>query len=313
MLSRTAENLYWLARYVERAENTARIIDAASRLNSLPRDYHGVGNDWESAIAACGAEKAFYGARDTADMRSVINFLAFDGDNPSSIRSCFRTARANARAVRTALTSETWETLNDAWHRFKRHDGRDMNQQELARFLNEVKEASLRFHGTAYGTMLRNDNYHFTRLGVFIERADATARILDVKYHVLLPRGTSVGGGIDYFQWASILRAVSALRSYHWVYKDKLKPWLVAELLVLRPELPRSLAACYRELTSVLDQLARQYGRQGQTQRMARAGYSRLANLTIDEVFQGGLHEFLEDFVEQNNKLGDALAQQYLV
>lgn len=313
MLSRTAENLYWLARYVERAENTARIIDAASRLTYLPATYKGRLNDWEAAIAACGADDAFFNTHCEASKDNVVRFLAFDSNNPSSIRSCFKTARSNARAVRTALTSEAWETLNDAYHRFKRFDGRDMNEQELSRFLREVKEASLRFHGTAQGTMLRNDGYIFMRLGLFLERADATARILDVKYHLLLPKGASVGGGIDYFQWASILRSVSALRSYHWVYKDKLKPWLVADLLVLRPELPRSIAACYQEINSLLDRLANRYGRQGPAQRLARDTNAHLTNVTIDEIFQDDLHAFLEEVVGKTNRLSQAITQQYLV
>lgn len=313
MLSRTAENLYWLARYVERAENTARIIDAASRLTFLPSTHAGRRNDWEAAIRACGAEEAFFNTHAEATKESVIRFLAFDSNNPSSIRTCFKTARSNARAVRTALTSEAWETLNDAYHRFKRFDGRDMNEQELSRFLREVKDASLRFHGTAQGTMLRNDGYIFMRLGLFLERADATARILDVKYHLLLPHSASVGGGIDYFQWASILRSVSALRSYHWVYKDKLKPWLVADLLVLRPELPRSIAACYQEINMLLDQLATQYGRQGPAQRLARDTNAHLSNSSIDEIFQDDLHAFLENMVGRNNALGLEIGKQYLI
>ncbi len=161
--------------------------------------------------------------------------------------------------------------------------------------------------------MLRNDAYWFSRLGVYMERADNTARILDVKYHLLLPEHERVGGPLDYHQWASILRSVSALTAYHWVYRESVKPWLVADLLMLKDEMPRSLASCYENLVQNLDRIANAYGRQGNAQRQARAVRGRLQNARIKEVFQNGLHEFIDDFVEDNNRLGTAIAQQYLM
>jgi uncharacterized alpha-E superfamily protein len=161
--------------------------------------------------------------------------------------------------------------------------------------------------------MLRNDAYWFSRLGVYIERADNTARILDVKYHLLLPAHERVGGPLDYFQWAAILRSVSALTAYHWVYRENVKPWLVADLLMLRDEMPRSLASCYENLVQNLDRIATAYGRQGNPQRQARAVRARLQNSKIDEIFQTGLHEVIDDFVEDNNRLGTAISQQYLL
>jgi uncharacterized alpha-E superfamily protein len=161
--------------------------------------------------------------------------------------------------------------------------------------------------------MLRNDAYWFSRLGLFIERADNTARILDVKYHLLLPAIEQVGGPLDYFQWTSILRSVSALTAYHWVYRESVKPWLVADLLMLKDEMPRSLASCYENLVQNLDRIARAYGRQGNAQRQARVVRARLQNSRIEEIFQTGLHEFIDAFVEDNNQLGTAIAQQYLM
>ena len=161
--------------------------------------------------------------------------------------------------------------------------------------------------------MLRNDAYWFSRLGVYIERADNTARILDVKYHLLLPAHERVGGPLDYHQWASILRSVSALTAYHWVYRQNVKPWLVADLLMLKDEMPRSLASCYENLVQNLDRIAHAYGRQGNAQRQARAVRARLQNSRIEEIFQTGLHEFIDNFVEDNNQLGTAIAQQYLM
>ena len=215
MLSRTADNLYWLARYVERAEFVARILEATQRLTAMPLSYVGGTNEWESAIATAGSAKAFAARYAEANEETAIEFLAFSAANPSSIRNCFELARTNARAVRTALTAEMWDVINGGWLELKRFGNGPASREELSRFLRWVQETSLRFDGSAYRTMLRNDAYYFTRLGVYIERADNTARILDVKYHLLLPADEPVGGSLDYFQWAAILRTVSALTAYH--------------------------------------------------------------------------------------------------
>jgi uncharacterized alpha-E superfamily protein len=313
MLSRTADNLYWLARYVERAEYLARILDTTSRLTALPLAYVGETNEWESAVATAGCANAFFAAHDEANEETVTDFLAFSPTNPSSIRNCFESARLNARAVRTALTIEMWDTINGAWLELRKWGNGPSSREEVARFLRWVLESSLRFDGSAYRTMLRNDAYWFSRLGVYVERADNTARILDVKYHLLLPAQEHVGGPLDYFQWSSILRSVSAHTAYHWVYRENVKPWLVADLLILKDEMPRSLANCYENLVQNLDRIAQAYGRQGPAQRQARTVRARLENSRIDEIFQTGLHEFIDEFIEDNNRLGTAVAQQYLM
>ena len=245
MLSRTADNLYWLARYVERAEYLARILDTTLRLTALPLAYVGESNEWESAVATAGCAAAFFAAHDEANEETVTEFLAFSTSNPSSIRNCIENARLNSRSVRTALTSEMWDTINSAWIDLQEIWGKGTKTREdLTKFLRFVQETSLRFDGSAYRTMLRNDAYWFSRLGLHLERADNTARILDVKYHVLLPEEEHVGGPLDFYQWTSILRSVSALTAYHWVYRETLKPWLIADLLILNDSLPRSLASC---------------------------------------------------------------------
>ena len=313
MLSRTADSLFWLSRYVERADNTARIIDAASRLTAMPISYAGSSNEWASALAAAGALHAFEDHHREANRDAVIDYLAFSPANPSSIRSCLETARTNARAVRTALTADMWEAINAGWLELKRFDGNHMDRPTLNEFLSRVKEACLRFDGSAYRTMLRNDVYFFSRVGVYLERADSTARILDVKYHVLLPEPANVGGGLDYFQWSSILRSVSALTAYRWVYRESLKPWLIADLLVLNEQMPRSLASCYENLTAYLDDLSLAYGRQGIAQRTARSIRTKLQNSNIADIFQKtGLHEYLSDFIADNGRLGAAIVEQYL-
>jgi uncharacterized alpha-E superfamily protein len=313
MLSRTADNLYWLARYVERAEYIARILDTTLRLTALPLAYVGSTNEWESAVATAGCAGAFSEHYEEANEETVTEFLAFSSANPSSIRNCFEAARLNARAVRTALTSEMWDAINGAWLELKRWGNGPRSREEFARYLRWVLGSSLRFDGSAYRTMLRNDAYWFSRIGVYMERADNTARILDVKYHLLLPALEKVGGPLDYYQWTSILRSVSALTAYHWVYRENVKPWLVADLLMLRDEMPRSLASCYENLVQNLDRIATAYGRQGPAQRQARTVRARLENSKIDQIFQTGLHEFIDAFVEDNNRLGTAVSQQYLL
>ena len=313
MLARTADNLFWLARYVERAEYVARVLEATQRLTSMPLSYVGETNEWESAVATAGCGHAFSQHYSEANEDNVTAFLAFSASNPSSIRSCFEIARTNARSVRTALTAEMWDAINGAWLELKRFGNGATSREELMRFLRWVQETSLRFDGSAYRTMLRNDAYWFSRLGLYVERADNTARILDVKYHLLLPADEPVGGSLDYFQWAAILRTVSANTAYHWVYRDSLKPWLVADLLLLNDQMPRSLASCYENLVRYTDAIAHAYGRQGPAQRKARAVRTRLQNSKMAEIFQSGLHEYITGFISDNNQLGADLSEQYLM
>ncbi|WP_420392411.1 alpha-E domain-containing protein [Acuticoccus sp.] len=312
LLSRVANDLYWLARYTERAENTARILDVASRLSSLPSTYAGSMNEWESAVIATGGEALFRERYDEASRRNVIRFMGFDANNPSSIFFCLDVARRSARAVRTAITREMWEAINDAWLELRRYNADAMSPRQLSEFLEFVKAACLKFDGSAFRTMLRTDAHAFFRLGTYVERGDATARILDVKYHVLLPESDPVGGGLDYFQWSSILRGASALTAYQWVFRDALRPWRVAELLTLRRELPRSIANCSKFTLDFLDDLANDYGRQGPAQRAGRAYHARLANSSVDTMYREGLHEFLQRAIRENNALAEAIEAQYL-
>ena len=313
MLSRTADSLYWTARYMERADFLARILDAASRLASLPTSQGAVGDPWASALESSGAAEAFYAKHEVADERTVRQFLAFDPDNSSSIRCCLERARHNARSVRTALTVELWEAINEAWIDLKSFESGLDDREAFARFLEWVKSVSLTFDGAAYRTMLRADAYWFLRIGDQIERADNTARLLDVKYHLLLPEGENVGGPLDYFQWTTLLREVSALTAYRWVYRDTIQAWLVADLLILNRQMPRSLASCQAEMAGGLDQIAEAYGRRGQSQRIASAMLRRLSDSKIEQIFQSGLHEFISSFIDDNNRLGAAITEQYLV
>jgi uncharacterized alpha-E superfamily protein len=313
MLSRMADNLFWLSRYTERAENLARILDVTQRLAAMPEAYGKGTNIWLSAISTAACDRMFFERYKEATRENVIAFMIGIDDNPHSIKACIETARSNARAVRTTITMEMWEILNGMWIAMQKLKRQDLSKPEaMSRFLQSVMEMSLRFDGAAYRTMLRTDFYWFQRLGTFLERADNMARLLDVKYHVVLPDQAPVGGSLDYFQWSSVLRSVNALTSFHWVYRKSVQPWLVADFLILRPEQPRSLISCYTGLHDYLDKLAEAYGRQGPAQRTARATLANLTNTDINSLFQDGLHEFLTEFIAANNKLGEAITQQYL-
>jgi uncharacterized alpha-E superfamily protein len=317
MLSRTADNLYWLARYMERADFLARIIQASQRLAAMPKAYGGAESEWDGVLVSSGAAPAFDASGRVVNEANVTEFLTFAPENPFSIRNCIEHARTNARAVRTALTSDMWEAINGAYLEMKavesvRGAGGGGGGGDLMRFLDIVKQVSLAYDGGAYRTMLRNDAFWFSRVGLFIERADNTARLLDVKYHVLLPEKEVVGGSLDYFQWSAVLRAVSAHTAYHWVYRQSLKPWLVADLLILRPEMPRSLISCYESVVRNLDSIAQLHGRQGDAQRHARTLYGKLENASMEKVFQDGLHEFIQGFISDNNRLGTLVSEQYL-
>jgi len=314
LLSRTADGLFWLARYMERAENVARILGAGQRIASLSRSVGSESNEWESTLVAAGCSEGYREKRGEVTPGGVVDFLVRDPSNPSSVLSCLETARRNARAVRTALTADMWESLNDTWlelRSFESFEG--ASAERIARLLEWVKHRSLLYHGAYANTMLRNDAFYFTQLGTFLERADNTARILDVKYHVLLPKSERVGGPLDYCQWESILRAVSALRAYHWVYHARLAPWMIAELLILRPEMPRSLCACYAQIVRHLDLLTEAYGgRRGECHRRAGEIHARLRYGRIDAILQSGLHEFLTEIVDDTIALGRDVAEFYL-
>lgn len=314
MLSRTAANLFWLARYVERAENVARIVMAGHRMDSLATSLGSSGTEWQSTLVATGTSPGFQQKNGPATAEAVIAYLVTDLDNPSSIFSCIETARRNARSVRPALTNDMWHALNETWHQMKSLPASAFEPDRVVTFLEWVKERSLVFSGAYAHTMLRNDAYYFTCLGTDLERADNTARILDVKYHVLLPLHAEVGGTLDYHQWRSILSSVSALRGYQWIYHERLKPWLIAELLILRPEMPRSLRACFERVTRTLERLEDAYGgRRGECHRLAGEMDARLRFGRIEDIFQQGLHEFLTEFVDDTRALGQEIGVLYLL
>ena len=217
--------------------------------------------------------------------------MALEPENAGSIWSLIRDARENARAQRSAISSEAWESLNSTWLQVQNLDFEGLKRWGYRDFFDWVKERSHLFRGVVFGTMLHDDAFRFIRLGTFIERADNTARILDVKYHVLLPEGEQVGGYVDYYQWGALLRSVGAFRAYRKVYHDTVYPWRIAELLILREDMPRSLHHCYGNLIGTLDELAGK--KELECRSLAGQTYARLKYGRIDRIFRSGLHEFL--------------------
>ena len=234
LLSRTADHLYWMARYIERAENMARVLDVTYHMSLLPHAAETEASLWQPALEICGNLEMYEKAYEEYTAAQVIHFLAMDQNNPSSIYCSLRSARENARAVRTAMSAETWENINTLWIEFSQFFNANLAKVGLTAFCDWVKSRSHLFRGVSFGTMLRDDAFRFIRLGTFIERADNTARLLDVKYHLLLPDDEEVGGAVDYYEWSAVLRSVSAFQAYQKVFSDTIEPWRVAELLVLR-------------------------------------------------------------------------------
>ena len=311
MLSRTALNLYWIGRYMERAEFTARLLEATIRLSSLTRaiDPSADQSIWLSTLAVVGETDAFNATLQTFSPATVNRYLALADSNPNSIRSCVRVARDNARAVRNAITKEAWEAINRAWLDIGSRTSPRPTQATMG-FLETLTADTRGFEG-ALARMLRSEAYWFIRLGSVIERGDNTARLLDVKYYLLLPHGQQVGGPLDRDQWTTILQTVSARNAYRLLYRDVLKPWLIADLLILRREMPRSLAASATETVALLNDLASNSGRQGEADRLARKRLSQFDTNNIESIFQSGLHEFLRRFIAENVALDQAIAQQF--
>lgn len=311
MLGRTANDLFWLSRYVERAENMARLIEVGYRIVLLPREGEGYHQEWRSTLQSAGCELGYFAKYKELDTQNVVNYLLFAPDNPSSVYSCLATARRNARAQRTALTREMWEILNSSWIEFSAIKPSSITSNELPNLLDWIKERSALYRGALLNTILRNDTFYFSQLGTFLERADNTARILDVKYYVLLPQSQTVGGGVDNYQWTAILRSVSAHRSYRWVYKESYRPWRIAEYLILNSQMPRSLRSCYGEMVIALNDLAGFYGQRCDCCATANDTSALLAEGDINAIFQSGLHEFLVDFIGRNNRLGAEISDAF--
>lgn len=306
MLSRTAQNLFWMGRYMERADATARLIEMGHRMSMLPGSSEA--DEWGSVALASGSAGDL--PTPGASAGAVIHRLLIDAENASSIRSCLAQARANGRAIRTALTQDMWEALNDGWRQLGEMDV-ETARRNLPSLLEWTKNRTAAFRGASEGSLLRNDGYYFLRLGGLIERADMTLRLLDVKYYVLLPETDVVGGGRDYHQWTSVLRATSALRAYHHVYKGDYSPWGIADFLILNVIFPRSVSYCYRQVMRFLDDLGELYGERLECHSICSEMVARLNALEVERLFQSGLHEFIADAIATTRALSFEISRAY--
>ncbi|MCB1379249.1 MAG: alpha-E domain-containing protein [Alphaproteobacteria bacterium] len=312
MLGRTAASLYWMSRYMERAENMARLLEVAYRISLMPGAVEGHRDEWRSTLKSAACDHAFDQHHSEVTSANVIDFLIFDERNGSSIKSCVRAARNNGRAVRTALTRDVWESINSTWNELAQVKAESLSADRLPEFLQWIKQRIMSFRGALLGTMLRNGSYYFSQLGNFIERADNTARILDVKYFILLPKPSDVGSDLDMQQWAQILRSVSAHRSYRWFYRNSsYQPWLVSEFLIFKEEMPRSLVFSYQWINLALGGLQSLYQKRYPCHEQAFETYQKLKSGNMDEILQFGLHEFLQDFMAGNNDLSVMIAKTY--
>ncbi|HVI51396.1 MAG TPA: alpha-E domain-containing protein [Candidatus Sulfotelmatobacter sp.] len=308
MLSRTAENLYWMGRYVERAENMARILDVSQRLAVQGRSTAQA--EWSAVLAILYAEQLYTDTHGEVTEDGVTEFLTLDQSNPSSIWSCIRAARENARALRATISVEMWESLNTTWLAIRDMTEADLHAKSLREFCEWVKERSHLFRGVAHGTMLHDDSFAFTRLGTFLERADNTARLLDTKYQMLAYGGES-DTGATYYEWGSVLRSVGAFRAYHQMYHDVITPERVAELLVLRPEMPRSLRFCFDKVTENLALLAE--GRSLECERLSGEFGARLRYGRMERILGDGLHEFLKEVLDRTAEVSVQISRDFLM
>lgn len=308
MLSRTAWSLYWLGRYIERADFIARLVEATVRLDALSARPAGE-IAWQSALTVTDSDTAFAVTGERVSQQFVARFLTLDAANRGSILHCLDRARDNARAVRTALTREAWTSINRAWLIFNNRASPGGAMATLN--LVEMVKAETRGFEGAIHRMMRNQASWFIRLGQVIERADNTARLMDVKYHLLLPEGEAVGGVIDRDQWTTILQTVSAVTAYRWLYSEGLRPGDVIDLLLARTELPRSLAATTEEVVEILSALGKRTGLQGEADRMARMRQARMIKTRSTEVIKSGLHQFLQAFIAENELIDAAIARQF--
>jgi uncharacterized alpha-E superfamily protein len=323
MLSRTADHLYWMARYTERAENTARMLDVTLTTSLLPQGAGQTERGWLAMLGISELQEGFLSHHEHVNAGAVLDFMIRDPGNPSSIYCCLKAARENARAVRGAVTTEVWETHNSTWLDLLRHLENGLHKTDPKSFLSWVKFRAHLARGVTIGTMLRDEAYHFARLGTFLERADNTARILDVKFHEMsapLTIAQRVSGqddqghdhaSLDYYYWAAVLKSVSAFEIYRRVYRDVITPVRVAELLILRRDMPRSLAASLDEVCVNLGYV--QNNRSRETQRLAGLLRAELQFGRIDDLLTEGVHAFLTRFLDRINHIGQGISQDFLL
>jgi uncharacterized alpha-E superfamily protein len=311
MLSRTASNLYWIARYMERVDTVARLLEVGSRISLLP-SAHGYRSEWDSLLQATGMAHAFARKYGEPVQRNIESFLFFDRDNPSSVVSSITAARENGRIVRTALTTQVWDALNTAFQELRQLERAERSTLELSRLTDWTMRHAAMLRGAIDATLLRDDGFNFLNIGYYLERGDNTARLMDVKYYVLLPRVDFVGSGLDNYQWTTLLRAMGAQRAFHWAYGGDVTAMKIADFLIRNPQSPRSLATCTAGLVNHLTRIAKAYGRDTAAQDQARALLAGIEGASVEAIFDEGLHEFLTRYIAETAILATTIHDAYL-
>ncbi|OCZ68803.1 hypothetical protein A7P25_02565 [Achromobacter xylosoxidans] len=326
MLSRTADNLFWMCRYTERAENTARMLDVNLQMSLLPQDAQTREGSWNAVLRISELHRLYHVKHAAISPQDVLQYMVRDAENPSSIYSCMRAARENARAVRGSLTTEVWETYNTTWLELLKHLHTGLLERNPGEFFEWVKFRSHLARGVTIGTMLEDEALYFLRIGMHLERADNTARMLDVKFHERdgdgngTPQQQQDGRGeghasgalqSEFYRWSALLSSVSGLEIYRKVYRDVITPDRVAELLILHPDMPRSLLAAMRAVSEDLARVSNQ--RSTETQRRAGMLCAELQFGRVEDILRSGLHQYLEHFLDRINDLGNRISQDFLV
>ncbi len=313
MLCRTASDLYWLARYVERAENIARLVDLTQRISLLPERLDpgkSSSTAWGRALDALGQLELYGQLRGEIEAERVLPWLLLDADNPSSIRNSLFQGRELGRAQRGAITAEMYQELNTSWLDLDEAAEGAASSDGLSGFLEWVKTRSAAFRGVTLGTMARDEGYHFMTLGTSVERADNTVRLLDIKF---AQADESEGGSRDfihYYQWSAMLQAMSAFEIYRRTYRDAVLPLHVSEMLIFQQDMPRSLAVCSRWLHRILEMLSED-GR-SEAVRQAGALAASLRYGRIEEVMERGVKPFLDDFMQRLDVVNQAIVDQFM-
>jgi uncharacterized alpha-E superfamily protein len=298
MLSRAADALFWLSRYTERAENNARMMDVNLQLMLDGQLFGNSQQQWESIIFTLEDTKLFNKHYPAITGDAVVDFVTFQRKNPNSIYSCLALARENARTVREKISVEMWEQINRMFLFFVSGDAARLFQSSTYEFFKWILEGSQLFQGVTDATMAHDEGWEFVGLGKYLERADRTSRILDIKYHILLPRGEQIGGNVDTVQWMAVLKSCSAMEPYRKHYRGQVVPWKVAEFLIKNQTFPRSILFCVDSLDLSLHKITGvdrgDFQYRVEAERLSGKLLADLCYITTDEIFRFGLHEYLD-------------------
>ena len=315
MLARVADSLFWLSRYLERAETNARLLDVNMQLLLDFDEHEQVQMYWEPILATLEDQDQFSRHYESISPENVMEYVTFDLRNPNSIASCLSRARENARTVREQISSEMWEQLNRTFLYLREGQARAHFLESPIDFYRQWVDRLHAFQGTTDATMTHGEAWEFLQAGKYLERADSTSRVLDVKYHILLPNGERVGGNVDITQWMAVLRSCSALEAYLKVTAGQVSAWRVAEFLILHDNFPRSIRFCVEKMDQALHRISgcdRSHFC-NEAERLAGMLRSSLEYITISTIFERGLHQFLDHVQLQLNQVSDAIASTYLL